>query len=815
MNRLLVRFQPAARGTCAAKARCSTGSQATAELLEPRTHFSVARDAGGWTVVTPEADSRVIYVSSSTGDDGNTGRSPDRAVRSLAAGAGLVRADSADQLLLKRGDVWHETLGTWRKSGRSAQEPILIGAYGAGDRPRLNTGTAGALRVSGGRDGGRIEHVSLIGLHFSAHARLPGPDFVASQGDTGIRLSGPADDVLIEDCRVEGYRDNISLSAVSGQVSDVALRRSIVVDAYSSDPAVHAQGLYASGVDGLVIEENLFDRNGWVPGVAGATMFNHNVYLQSNNQRVVVRGNVFARASSHGLQARAGGRVEDNLFLDNPIGMSFGLVNGAAVKPGGVSGVVNGNVFLGAGTIDGGARGWALEVGNIRPGGATLASNNVFAAGGPNARNPAIVIAPGSAITNPADAAGVNDLTVRGNVVYDWFEGLRVAAGLEPGGLGAAGLNGLTVRSNDFQRIGSRPVLHDARFGPAAERWAGNRYDPDTRLAGWQRNEEAGAQALTIAYDDPGRTAASYLASLGGEASNDAMLDAMRGQSSQTWRAELTAGAAIAYARAGYAEAGLPRDWSPPIFPTAFVDMPESVRLPSGDAPLVFDVTYAAGEMGIDASTVDGGDLRVTGQRGFDAPAALAGVRQDAGRVIATYSVAPPPGGWGRGNRGAFTVVANPDQVRDGDGRAVEAADLAEFKLAVDKPAPAPRPPPPDRPPTVKKVKLAAARGTAPLALTVLFSEDVSASLAADDLFLLASDGSRIDPSTTAISYDPARHAATWTFPGFPGARPPAGLYRLVLPAWAITDAAGQLLDGNRDKTPGDDFAPAKPLKVG
>ena len=56
--------------------------------------------------------------------------------------------------------------------------------------------------------------------------------------------------------------------------------------------------------------------------------------MSAHNSGVVVRGNVFANASSHGLQARAGGIIENNLFLKNPIGMVFG--NGTSFTPGGV-----------------------------------------------------------------------------------------------------------------------------------------------------------------------------------------------------------------------------------------------------------------------------------------------------------------------------------------------------------------------------------------------------------------------------------------------------------------------------------------------
>jgi hypothetical protein len=850
------------------------------ELLESRTHLSVAQDADGWTVVTPERDSRVIYVSSSAGDDDHSGRSPDRPVKSVAAGAALIRNNSSDQLLLKRGDVWDEAIGAWWKRGKSEQEPILIGAYGAGDRPRLNTGGRGAFNAGKSRHES-IDHVSIIGLHLSAHTRLKGEDFVRSEGEAGIRLLAPTDDFLIEDCRIEGYKDNIIFADFFGPLTDITVRRSVIVDAYSIDHA-HAQGLYATGVQGLTIEENVFDHNGWMEGVAGAgqTGFNHNVYLRADNKGVVVRGNVFANASSHGLQARSGGRVEDNLFLDNPIGMSFGLVNGSPATPGGVTGVVNGNVFLGARSIgSNGVRGWGMEVGNTRPGGGTVVSNNIFASAGEDGRNPAIVIGAGSNVLNADDAAGVNDLTIRGNVIYDWSDGIRIASSLKPGSTGLTAFGGLAVRDNDFQNLDGKAILHDMQFAAAAESWSGNRYDPRPKFTTqyntvtwdrWKRDREPTAKASKVRYVEPGRTAASYNASLGGDRSTAAFVAAARAQSRETWRREHTATAAIEYVHGGFAEAGqaapaapggatpppapqqppavpaapplatgpgggdvvtspvlpepqpVPRDWSAPATPTAAAHLPGVIRLPAADAALAFQVTYAD-DAGIDATTLDGGDLRLAGRGGFDQSASLVSVQQTGAETVATYAVMPPEGGWGRAHRGRYALVTNAEQVRDADGHTVEPAELAEFKLAVARQRAPQRPPRAERPakparadraPTVRKVKLATRGGDGGARVTAWFSKDVAASVGAEDLFLFAADGTRIDLSPLAVTYDTAKHAATWTLPGLPEGQRPSGRYRVVFPAWGITDAAGQMLDGDRDGEGGDDFAPAKTLKV-
>jgi hypothetical protein len=116
-----------------------------AEGLERRRMLSVVVGPDGWTVITPPADARLVYVSSSAGNDANDGAGPTSPVRSLGRGASLLRDGSGDQLLLRCGDTWHEAFGQWARSGRSADEPLLIGQYGAGPRPVVATGTGTAF----------------------------------------------------------------------------------------------------------------------------------------------------------------------------------------------------------------------------------------------------------------------------------------------------------------------------------------------------------------------------------------------------------------------------------------------------------------------------------------------------------------------------------------------------------------------------------------------------------------------------------------------------------------------------------------------
>ena len=301
--------------------------------------MSVSLDSGGWTVVTPAADDRVVYVSNSQGDDlKNDGLSPSSPVKTLAKAASLMRSGYGDEMLLNRGDTWHESFGYWTKSGRSASDPMVIGAYGTGDRPTVATGSASAL-VTGTSSNPTVNHLALMGVRFYADTRDPAsPTYTGTAGSEGIRFTSVSDDLLIEDFAIQSYTTNLNFYKNFGTISNVRVRRSLIADSYSTTG--NSEGLFAYAVSGLTLDGNVLDHNGWNENIAGAgaTVHNHNAYIENNVTGFVARNNLFSNASSHGLQARSGGVIEGNVFLNNPIGLDFGMVNGSPVTAGGVTG---------------------------------------------------------------------------------------------------------------------------------------------------------------------------------------------------------------------------------------------------------------------------------------------------------------------------------------------------------------------------------------------------------------------------------------------------------------------------------------------
>src|SRR5689334_11158411 len=187
------------RGKNGVSSKLRRAAAPVVESIEDRQMLSVSTDAGGWTVITPPSDARVIYVSSSSGNDSSDGLSPGAPVKTLAKASSLVRNNSGDEMLLKRGDTWHESLGTWTKSGRSASEPIVIGAYGNGARPTIASGSGRGL-VTGSSTYKTVNHLAIMGVRFYADARDPdSPTYKTTSGDEGIRITSTTDDLLIED----------------------------------------------------------------------------------------------------------------------------------------------------------------------------------------------------------------------------------------------------------------------------------------------------------------------------------------------------------------------------------------------------------------------------------------------------------------------------------------------------------------------------------------------------------------------------------------------------------------------------------------
>jgi hypothetical protein len=494
-------------------------------------------DNPGWTQLQPQPWSRVVYVSSRQGADSNSGLSPLEPKATLRAGYEMMRSGHPDWLVLKRGDEWNESFPTWVKGGSSETEMMVIGSYGKGPRPVLNTGSGqGFLSVA---EPEPLAHLALMDLHFRAD-RASGTSL-----DSGVTFLSRWSNVLIENCKIEGYRNNIVIEPLSYRPSNIRVRRCVVVDAFTV--YWNAQGIYTGSVDGCLIEGCVFDHNGWRRGVPGAnaTMFNHNLYLHGTCTGMVTRGNISARAGATGISQRCAGICEDNLVIQNPVGIYLGSGAGAAPGPH----AVRNNVVLDSRDIDSMTpRGFGVWIGSIR---LVEAYGNIVAQHRSGSDN----------VTAINLSSGLYSAVVARNIVYDWTigsTGLALSAELQES-------RGIRVTDNwMIQPRGGMLVGYVPNSGSETGRVFGrNRYSTSngaphqvywgTSYEDWEaQDHEVYASFGPVEFPDPERDVATYMASMGLTPTLEAFLLRARDQERTTWDPRFTAEAVCTYIRAGF-----------------------------------------------------------------------------------------------------------------------------------------------------------------------------------------------------------------------------------------------------------------------
>jgi hypothetical protein len=220
------------------------------------------------------------------------------------------------------------------------------------------------------------------------------------------------------------------------------------------------------------------------------------------------------------------------------------LVNGAGVvKPGGVTGVVSDNVFTGGHRINGTPAGMGILLGNIK---SASVSHNLFSYGDTSTQIPAINVSPIHGTANPAQAVGINNLTISNNVVYHWGEAIGVGGGMN--------INGLSVNHNDFQNIFSYQAV-DQGAGMSGVSYSSNRYNvPGNQstpvllgskgltLSQWAAYDH-GSQNVQVKYPAPSRSVSSF---------DGNFINGARGLSRSSWNSKYTASAIVPYLKGGF-----------------------------------------------------------------------------------------------------------------------------------------------------------------------------------------------------------------------------------------------------------------------
>jgi hypothetical protein len=298
-----------------------------------------------------------VYTTASTaiGSDPMTPAGPVLAFKTYEAARSLTRDYEADWILFRRGDSFVLENGllshgihffsTHDPDGPSIRK--VIGAYGSEALPRpiltvAPTAWTQSLIQSFAVGTTQYGNTAFVSLDL----RAPG----AGDGNHAcISIAGQSN-LHFEDCRIKGACEFIAYQWSGDpeprRCHNITLRRCAIVDTARASGG-HVQGLFVSEVIGLVLEECVVDRNGYVedptdpstwtaplttdnanstamPAGQGVqphrTWFSRNFY-GSSYSGLFIRGCILSRSgSSH--QMRVGGVAERNVFIWNDSAMS-------------------------------------------------------------------------------------------------------------------------------------------------------------------------------------------------------------------------------------------------------------------------------------------------------------------------------------------------------------------------------------------------------------------------------------------------------------------------------------------------------------
>jgi hypothetical protein len=795
------------------------------ENLEQRLMWSVSFDANGWTVVTPSSNENIIYVSSATGKDTNSGLSQSAPVYSFKKAESLLQNGKPNEILLQAGDTYNDAFLNWVYSGADIQDPILVSYYGTGTRPLIDSGTnpsGFATPINQPYNNAAVNYVDIIGLQFQANFANPAsPAYNASAGGAGngFYFENPGSNILLEDDSFEYYRYNMNVEGVEGPVSNITIRRCVDDYAYGASYS-HSQGLYAYNVSNLIIFQSVFDHDGWSSLVSTAEDlgFNHDVYIASTCSGIDIEQSIFAEAAFAGIMARAGGTINNNLFIDDAIAVAYGQANGADSTVGGVTGTLSGNVMVGdKGYDDGQVYGQGFDIGNIEPVAGLTVANNIITDDTENAK-PAIQLDPATGTTNPTQAVGENNVTLENNITNGFREGIetdgRFQDGVSPATATLYAYNNVTYKNNTFLNATAYEINHPNTFDSATEFWSGNDYydsvlsqsswisvaNTGVPFSTWISSYDTGAKQLPSLsqFPNPNVTIASYDATLGGPGTWQDFLTNADQLSIQNYQTQYMALAAINYIQAGFGvplttangSSGATGASGPPSASAQTLNLNNSQI---GTTTYTFSVNYTDANL-LKSASLGGGNLLVTGPNGFSQYAAYVSsapsTTDSSGyqHVAATYVITAPNGEWVKGEDGTYTITMQANQVFDSFGNAVPDGSIGTFYADFTSPT---------------AVASAAninstTQGSSAFNFTIAYSSAVGIDTTTLDNFSVkvtgpsnysrfaSVSGFTTTGNTTLVTYSVAAPGSSWT----------AGTYTINLTAGTVSDMDGNSVVG-------------------
>lgn len=505
----------------------------------------VSLDSNGWSQFPLHASAKQVYLAdvASGGDDGNSGLTPELPKATPSAAYALLTHQSGDQLLVKKGSDFGLGFGQWKKSGLSADYPMLIGTYGSGARPIFQTGNAYFLFTSGG--GGSpstIDFLAITDIEATAQSYTGN-----GSGDVhGVSFAIASAAITIEGCRFTNFTNGINFTGAHAGHASFRIRRNDCSLNFATTGAV-GHGIYLGNAQDLwIVEENICDSNSISPN---ETEMRHGIYMPegSNGTYGILRGNTSSRNAATGFNLRVGGTTENNLSLQNAVSFYQAGISspGVAAYPC----YFRWNVALDGANIEGSGRGHAFTFEDWLGG---ECKHNIFAHNSTGSAPAGFTLQSGT-FTN---------VEVDDNILFNWEGGSAIQAT-------AAQLAGTTwsriqidlVVRTDFaitwnSLVDAQAMLHSSnryyrQGGSSTPIWAGG----SRTINDWRTlTSDPALSGAANSYPDPNRTIATYMQNVVG-VPGGTLADFVAGARANrkgAWDARYTAEAVNYYIREGY-----------------------------------------------------------------------------------------------------------------------------------------------------------------------------------------------------------------------------------------------------------------------
>jgi len=221
-----------------------------------------------------KAHATEYYISSVTGNDANSGLSPDSAWQSISR-ANNSAFRPGDRILLHAGEIWHEQL---RPASSGTQElPIVFSSYGGGGRPILE-----------GNPGRALERGKSTARHSQETTRA---------GDVGINNNDQSH-LLYDGLELRHVMEGLRIYVWSAPVRDITLHNCRIQVEASAPNGLSSAAVYANVRTGSITDLRILD-NHLTPYPRGLEHWG--IYFVSGVQHFQINGNTVGPAGEDGI----------------------------------------------------------------------------------------------------------------------------------------------------------------------------------------------------------------------------------------------------------------------------------------------------------------------------------------------------------------------------------------------------------------------------------------------------------------------------------------------------------------------------------